>query len=55
VRNHKLHIHLSLDCVSFLGKDVLEISEENFELPDFFKILELKSNLIIGNLYTTRY
>jgi len=33
------------------GKDVLEIPEENFELPDFFKILELKSNLIIGNLY----
>ena len=31
-------IHLSPDCVSFLGKDVLEISE-------------LKSNMIIGNLF----
>ena len=31
-------IHLSPDYVSFLGKDVLEISE-------------LKSNLIIRNLY----
>ena len=44
-------IHLSPDCVRFFGKDVLEIPEENFELPDFFKILELNSNLIIGNLY----
>jgi len=47
-------MHLSPDCVSFLGKDVLEIPEENFELPDFFKILELKSNLIIGNLFTDK-
>ena len=34
-------IHLSPDCVRFFGKDVLEISE-------------LKSNLIIGNLYNLR-
>ena len=31
-------IHLSRDCVRFFGKDVLEVPE-------------LKSNLIIGNLY----
>jgi len=34
----ELIIHLSPDCVRFFGKDVLEIPE-------------LKSNLIIGNLY----
>ena len=47
-------IHLSPDCVRFFGKDVLEIPEENFELPDFFKILELKYNLIIWSLYIAR-
>ena len=47
-------IHLSPDCVRFFWKDVLEIPEENFELPDFFKILELKYNLIIWNLYIAR-
>ena len=36
-----MSIHLSLNCVRFFGKDVLEISE-------------LNSNQIIGNLYNSR-
>ena len=41
-KKYSTGIHLSPDCVRFFEKDVLEIPE-------------LNSNLIIGNLYTTRY